>query len=97
MKISEMERNGDLGGYRVNIVGGAALEYDAWFSSPTTGSPQNGGGGEEPPSTIGDDSEKSSFKFFHLLLPISFVFVALGLRSVLGARSKQRAYGHKKF
>ena len=95
MKIREMERNGDLGGYRVNIVGGAALEYDAWFSSPTTGSPQNGGGGEEPPSTIGDDSEKSSFKFFHLLLPISFVFVALGLRSVLGARSKQ--YGHKKF
>ena len=97
MKIREMERNGDLDGYRVNIVGGAALEYDAWFSSPTTGSPQNGGGGEEPPSTIGDDSEKSSFKFFHLLLPISFVFVALGLRSVLGARSKQRAYGHKKF
>ena len=96
MKIREMERNGNLDGYRVNIVGGAALEYDAWFSSPTTGSPQNGGGGEEPPSTIGNDSEKSSFKFLHVLLPICFVFV-LGLRSVLGARSKHRAYGHKKF
>ena len=97
MKIREMERNGDLDGYRVNIVGGAALEYDAWFSPPTTGRPQNGGGGEEPPSTIDDDSEKPSFKFLHVLLPISFVFVALGLRSVLGARSKHRAYGHKKF
>jgi len=97
MKIREMERNGDLDGYRVNIVGGAALEYDAWFSSQTADSPRSGGGGEEPPSDIiGDDSDSSQFKFLYVL-PVFFVFVILGLRSALAPGSKHRSYSHKNF
>ena len=100
MKIREMERNGDLDGYRVNIVGGAALEYDAWFSSQQKAeNPRNGGGGEEPPSNInGDDSDaSSSFKFLYVLPAFFAIVVVLGLRSVLAEGSKQRSYGHKKF
>ena len=99
MKIREMERNGDLDGYRVNIVGGAALEYDAWFSSQQKAeNSRNGGGGEEPPSNInGNDSDASSSAKSVYVLPVFFVIVALGLRSVLAAGSKHRSYGHKKF
>ena len=100
MKIREMERNGDLDGYRVNIVGGAALEFDAWFSSQQKAkNPRNGGGGEEPPSNInGDDysDASSSFKSVYVLT-VFFVIVALGIRTVLDARSKHRSYGHNKY
>lgn len=100
MKIREMERNGDLEGYRVNIVGGAALEYDAWFSSQQKAeNPRNGGGGAEPPSNIkGDDSDaSSSFKFLFVLSVFFVIVAAVGLRSVLAPGSKHRSYGHKNF
>ena len=97
MKIREMERNGDLDGYRVHIVGGAALEYDAWFSSQKAEYPRNGGGGEEPPSNInGYDSDSSSFKVLYVLPVFFVVIIAFGLRSALAAGPKHRSYGHKK-
>jgi len=88
-KIKEMERNGDLDGYSVSIVGGASLEFDAWFQAKTAGAV--GGVGEEPPSS----SRPTSSHYTFLLISAAVVLVGLGIRS-LASVSKQNAYSHKR-